>query len=82
MIWCQEIMFYTDHKSLIQDALGFSIDHVLRWCMLLDEYDPKVNFIKGIHNTTAIIISRIASNTAVKKLEILKLMIEGGMSRK
>jgi hypothetical protein len=37
------------HKS----ALGLTSDRVYRWGLLLEEYDPEVKNIKGIHNTVA-----------------------------
>ncbi len=50
---------YTDHKNLIQDALGLTSDRVYRWRLLLKEYGPKIVHIKGIHNTVADAISRL-----------------------
>jgi len=59
MLWGQRIKVYTDHKNLITDALGLSSDRVYRWRLLLEEYGPKVVYIKGIHNTVADAISRL-----------------------
>ena len=47
------IKVYTDHKNLIQDALGLTSDRVYRWRLLLEEYGPEIIHIKGIHNTVA-----------------------------
>jgi len=44
---------------LIQDALGLTSDRVYRWRLLLEEYDPEIIHIKGIHNTVADAISRL-----------------------
>jgi hypothetical protein len=57
MLWGQRIKVYTDHKNLIQDALGLTSDRVYRWRLLLEEYGPEVVYIKGIHNTVADAIS-------------------------
>jgi len=59
MLWGQKIVVYTDHKNLIQDALGLSSDRVYRWRLLLEEYGPEIIYIKGIHNTVADAISRL-----------------------
>jgi hypothetical protein len=57
MLWGQKIMVYTDHKNLIQDALGPNSDQVYwRW-LLPEEYHPEIFHIKGIHNTVADTIS-------------------------
>ena len=59
MLWGQSIVVYTDHKNLIQDALGMNSDRVYRWRLLLEEYGPEIIYIKGIHNTVADAISRL-----------------------
>jgi hypothetical protein len=57
MLWGQSIKVYTDHANLIRDALGMTSDRVCRWRLLLEEYGPKIVYIKGIHNTIADAIS-------------------------
>ncbi len=59
MLWGQQITVYTDHKNLMQDALGLTSDRVYRWRLLLEEYGPTIVYIKGIHNTVADAISRL-----------------------
>ena len=59
MLWGQRLKVYTDHKNLIQDALGLTSDRVYRWRLLLEEYVPEVVHIKGIHNTVADAVSRL-----------------------
>ncbi len=44
---------YTDQANLIRDALGMTLDQVYQWRLLLEEYGPKIVYIKGIHNTIA-----------------------------
>eukprot|EP00804_Cyclotella_cryptica_P014632 CCRYP_012682-RA/>CCRYP_012682-RA protein AED:0.35 eAED:0.34 QI:0/-1/0/1/-1/1/1/0/372 len=61
ILWGQQIKVYTDHKNLIQDALGLTSDRVYRWRLLLEEYGPEIVYIKGIHNTVADAISRLDS---------------------
>eukprot|EP00804_Cyclotella_cryptica_P022515 CCRYP_009416-RA/>CCRYP_009416-RA protein AED:0.34 eAED:0.34 QI:0/-1/0/1/-1/1/1/0/211 len=59
MLWGQRLKVYTDHKNLIQDALGLTSDRVYRWRLLLEEFGPEIVYIKGIHNTVADAISRL-----------------------
>ncbi len=59
MLWGKRLKVCTDHKNLIQDALGLTSDHVYRWRLLLEEYSSEAMHIKGIHNTVANAISRL-----------------------
>ena len=59
MLWGQQLAVYTDHKNLIQDALGLTSDCVYRWRLLLEEYGPEIIYIKGTHNTVADALSRL-----------------------
>jgi hypothetical protein len=38
-------------QNLIQDALGLTSDLVYWWRLLLEEFGPKIMYIKGIGNT-------------------------------
>jgi hypothetical protein len=67
MLWGQSIKVYTDHANLIRDALGMTLDHVYRWRLLLEEYGPKIFYIKGIHNTIADAISQLEYDPRVNK---------------
>ncbi len=51
MLWGQNIKVFTDHTNLMRDALGLTSDWVYQWRLLLEEYEPKIVYIKGIHNT-------------------------------
>eukprot|EP00804_Cyclotella_cryptica_P019200 CCRYP_006116-RA/>CCRYP_006116-RA protein AED:0.37 eAED:0.06 QI:0/0/0/1/0/0/2/0/360 len=57
MLWGQRLKVYTDHKNLIQDALGSTSDRVYLWRLLLKEFGPEIVYIKGTHNTVADAIS-------------------------
>jgi TusA-related sulfurtransferase len=57
MLWGQRLKIYTDHKNLIQDALGLTSDLVYQWRLLLEEYGLDIVYIKGTHNTVADAIS-------------------------
>jgi hypothetical protein len=57
MLWGQRVKVYTDHKNLMQKALGYTSDRVYRWRLLLEEFGPKIVWIKGVQNTVADAIS-------------------------
>jgi hypothetical protein len=59
MLWGQNIKEFTDHANLMRDALGLTLDRVYQWRLLLEEYGPKIVYIKGIHNTIADAVSRL-----------------------
>jgi hypothetical protein len=67
MLWGQSIKVYTDHANLIEDALGMTLECVYRWRLLLEEYKPKIVYIKGIHNTFADAISRLEYDPSVNQ---------------
>jgi hypothetical protein len=51
LLWGQDMKVFTDHKNLTRDALGLTSDRVYHWQLLLEEYAPKIIYIKRIHNT-------------------------------
>ena len=53
MLWEQSVKVFTDHKNLTRDALGQTSDRVYQWRLLLEEFSPKIIYIKGMHNTVA-----------------------------
>ena len=67
MLWGQYIKVFTDHANLMRDALGFTSDHVYRWRLLLEEYGPKIVYIKGIHNTVADAVSQLEYDPSVNR---------------
>ncbi len=62
MLWGQSIKVFTDHKNLTRDALGLPSDKVYWWRLLLEEYAPKIIYIKEIHNTVADAILQLDYN--------------------
>jgi hypothetical protein len=56
MLWGRSIKVFTNHKNLTRDALGLTSDRVYCWRLLLEEYAPKIMYIKGIHNTVVDVI--------------------------
>jgi hypothetical protein len=67
MLWGQQIKVFTDHANLIRDALGCTLDRVYQWRLLLEEYGPKIVYIKGIHNTVADTVSRVEYDPSVNQ---------------
>jgi hypothetical protein len=65
MLWGQVIKVYTDHKNLTRDTLGLTSDRVYHWQLLLEEFAPKIVYIKGIHNLIADAISPLDYNPKV-----------------
>jgi hypothetical protein len=61
----QSIKVYTDHVNLLRDALGMTSDRVYQWKLLLEEYGPKIVYIKGIHNTVVDAISQLEYDPSV-----------------
>jgi hypothetical protein len=67
MLWGQNIKVFTDHANLIRDALGMTLDQVYQWRLLLEDYGPKIVYIKGIHNTAADAISRLEYDPSINQ---------------
>jgi hypothetical protein len=53
----QQIKVFTDHKNLTHE--NFNTERVLRWRLLLEEFNPKLVYIKGAHNVIADALSRL-----------------------
>ncbi len=67
MIWGQNIKVFTDHANLMRDALGLTLDQVYQRRLLLEEYKPKIIYIKGIHNTVADAVLRLEYDPSVNQ---------------
>ncbi len=67
MLWGQSIKVYTDHANFIRDALGMTLDSVYRWRLLLEEYGPKIVYIKSIHNTVVDAISWLEYDPSINQ---------------
>ena len=53
----QRIEIYNDHKNLT--CTKFNTDCVIRWWLLLKEYDPTIYYLKGEDNEAADAMSRL-----------------------
>ncbi len=67
MPWGQNIKGLTDHANLMRDALGSTLDRVHQWRLLLEEYGPKIVYIKGIHNTVADAVLQLEYDPSVNQ---------------
>jgi hypothetical protein len=75
MLWGQSIEVFLDHRNLTRDALGLTSDRVCQWRLLLEEYAPKIIYIKGIHNTAANAILRLDYNDKLNKSATVKEVV-------
>jgi hypothetical protein len=51
----------------MRDALDLTLDTVYLWMLLLEEYKPKIVYIKGIHNTVADAVLRLEYDPSVNQ---------------
>ena len=54
----QTIRVYTDHKNLTYKT--FNTERVMRWRLLIEEYNPELHYVKGERNVVADALSRLA----------------------
>ena len=53
----QQIVVYTDHKNLTYK--NFNTEHIMRWQLLIEEFGPTIEYIKGPKNIIAKALSRL-----------------------
>ena len=52
-----EIEVFTDHKNLVYKT--FNTERVMRWRLIIEEFGPKLTYIKGTSNVVADALSRM-----------------------
>jgi hypothetical protein len=67
MLWGQNIRVFTDHANLMRDTLGLTSDQVYQWRLLLEEYEPKIVYIKGKNNTVADAVLQLECEPSVNR---------------
>jgi hypothetical protein len=67
MLWGQDIKVYADHNNLTRDDLDLTSDRVNRWWLLLEEYAPKIIYIKEIRITVADAMSQLDHDPKLNK---------------
>ncbi len=82
MLWEQRLNVYTDHKNLTRDGLGLTSNRVTRWRILLEEYAPKIIYIKGIHNTVVDAIYPLDYNPKVNSTNEYNHAMHGMSTKK
>ena len=55
----QKIKVMTDHKNLVYNAKEMASQRALPWRILLKEYGPQMEYIKGDDNSVADALSRL-----------------------
>jgi hypothetical protein len=77
MIWGQNITVFTDNANLMRYALDLTLNQVYQWSLLLEEYGPKIVYIKGIHNTVADAVLQLehdsSANRTAKSFHTMKV---------
>ena len=63
----QKIKVMTDHKNLVYDSIKMTSQRALRWRILLEEYGPQIEYIKGDDNSVADALSRLDRKGTEKK---------------
>ena len=63
------IRVYLDHKNLVHTVTSSQLQQVMRWRLILEEFGPDKQHIKGEDNIVADAISRLL--TATCKISII-----------
>ena len=67
----QQIRVYTDHKNLTYK--NFNTERVMRWRLVLEEYGPELDYVKGESNIVADALSRLDLEPQIKNNETQSL---------
>jgi RNase H-like domain found in reverse transcriptase len=52
-----QIKVFTDHKNLVYKT--FNTEHVMRWRVIMEEFGPKLTYVKGVNNVVADTLTRM-----------------------
>ena len=59
MLLGSTINVYTNHRNLTHQLSLFTTQRVLRWCILIEEFNPAFYYLPGPHNVVADALSRL-----------------------
>ena len=59
MLLGSKIIVYTDHKTLTHHMMQFMTQHVLHWCLLLEEFNLKFEYLVGECNVIVDALSHV-----------------------
>ena len=62
-------VIFTDHKNL--SFSNFTSSRVLRWRLMIEEFGPKIQYIKGSNSIVAGALSHLPSSTSHSTEELL-----------
>jgi hypothetical protein len=65
----REITVYTDHQNLTSNNLTTS--RVIRWRLLIEEFNPTITYIKGMNNVIADTLSRMETTDYSEEINLL-----------
>ena len=61
----QQIRVFTDHQNLTYK--NFNTERVMRWRLILEEFGPELNYIKGEKNIVADALSRLSMHNEINE---------------
>ena len=68
-----KIYIHTDHKNLTHSMTNFTTQRVLRWRLLLEEFNPDFIYLPGPKNVIADALSWVPSSEAGPEIDVEKL---------
>jgi hypothetical protein len=64
----QQIVVHTDHQNLTHK--NFNTERILRWCLIIEEFRPTREYIKGPKNIVANTLSHLEMTSDMESLDI------------
>jgi hypothetical protein len=64
----QQIVVHTDHQNLTYK--NFNTERVMRWCLIIEEFGPTMEYIKGPKNIVADTLSHLKMTSDTESLDM------------